>query len=332
MGPLDLFGDLAIVDALPERSAYVRNCIATIVSNKWVAELGNSGWDDAVASMLAGLSEKQLPGLSPAMYARYVAFATGGIARLDKKIKAVAAPLGRAPASCPGGGGAQMARLLGTVVSPKEYLAPENHVVIRPIYKQWVYAHVARPLIPLAFPISQDVPQATLHAASLVALLKDTPFAVYEDDVESLARILIAGMTTLPDWSDVAVAFRILSEIIADQSSALQGPSEAHSGGRHEGVQCCIDLDNERRDRRRHTPATAGRLPATGCASAVVPAAEVRPSLLATLLEVGVPHVVGGVRGFGQAGPRGRPGCTGELGRCCLRLASLALGHGIPQT
>lgn len=124
------------------------------------------------------------------------------------------------PADC-SSGGEQMARALGMIVSPKEHLSPENHAVIKTIYKQWVYARLVKTLIPSAFPVSQDAPRNTIYTISILSILRHTPFAVYEDDLDQLVRILIAAVVALPDWADIEVSLRILIEVVDAKAPVL---------------------------------------------------------------------------------------------------------------
>jgi len=113
------------------------------------------------------------------------------------------------------------------LVSAQELLDPENHAVVKPIHKQWVYAHFTKPIIPLAFPFSQEAPANMTYTISALAILRHLPFAVYEDDVDTLVRLLISAMAALPDWGDVNVVFQVLLRVIESRPDSLTGHLKA---------------------------------------------------------------------------------------------------------
>ncbi len=145
----------------------------------------------------------------------------------------------------------QMARTLGGLLASDRALTTDDHAVVKSIYKQWVYSQTIKVLLPLAFSQHKEdfsgsngtngddsaaaavaaAAAAAMHKAtsdvytvSILALVRGMPFAVYEDDVAVLVRVLVAAASTLaPQWGDVAVALRVLSAIVeADRADAVR--------------------------------------------------------------------------------------------------------------
>ncbi|EFW99491.1 DNA repair transcription protein [Grosmannia clavigera kw1407] len=242
-----LLEDLDNLDSLPQRAKMVRNGIATILSNKYSASAnsrpGNlAEWQkliEAVKTKLVPINSAGSPSLTPNQFGRLVAIATGAFPRLDKDAKELATLLAFTPEQYASSRtGEQMARSLGSLSSANaDLLSAENHSVVKSIYKQWVYSQTVKKLLPLAFPkqqssesaspVGRDVPSesaSSVNAIAIISLVRHMPFSVYEDDVEeSLVRILVAAVTTLPSWTDVSMALRVLYVILENRPKTLQG-------------------------------------------------------------------------------------------------------------
>ncbi|TPX08783.1 uncharacterized protein E0L32_009723 [Thyridium curvatum] len=233
LAPVNVFDDVQAgasgtsANDLSPRQRFVRDCIAVTVANKYLVGAGAKEedelkWKMAIDFVKDQLSEDKITNLTPAQYSRLLAFAAGAVARMDREIRAVVPLLSKAPARN-AAYSEEMARSVEVLVSPKDYLNTDNHAIIKPLHKQWLYASFAKPMIPLAFPFKQDGAQSTAYTISIISLLKHIPFAVYEDDVDSLARILIAALSALAgNWRDVEGALLVLIDVLDNKADALR--------------------------------------------------------------------------------------------------------------
>ncbi|KAB5530501.1 Dos2-interacting transcription regulator of RNA-Pol-II-domain-containing protein [Coniochaeta sp. 2T2.1] len=136
---------------------------------------------------------------------RMLSLLVGGIPRQEKAILPLI-PLVHKVIGLTNSVGQALAREIETVVDENEYLSTEAHAVIRPLFKQWTYAHLVKPMIPLAATASSDVQEswwnlnrsAEHYTIATMAILRHMPFAVYEADVEPLTNMCL---TTLNHWT-----------------------------------------------------------------------------------------------------------------------------------
>jgi DNA repair/transcription protein MET18/MMS19 len=148
----------------------------------------------------------------------------GGLARQDKDLISVIPTLHEAIGQETAEAGMAAARALELLVLEKPYLRTETHAIVRPLYKQWAYANVVKPMYPLALPVSQAVPQAKNYTVAILSILKHCAFAVYEDDVQDIIRMLMASLSEMltSRSSDAHAALKVLQDILRNDHQALK--------------------------------------------------------------------------------------------------------------
>lgn len=157
----------------------------------------------------------------------------GAVARQEKFVIDLIPILHEAAAS-PSPNGEIVARSMGILVQPNsEVLNKESHANIKRFYKQWAYNFLVRPLYDLARPGSDKDPKATArYSIMILSVVKNCPFTVYQDDLESLLRLLVTALSNKKDDSvlseeaaqaQVIAALEILVDILANEPSALKG-------------------------------------------------------------------------------------------------------------
>lgn len=157
----------------------------------------------------------------------------GAVARQEKFVLDLIPILHEAAAS-PSPNGEIVARSMGILVQPNsEVLNKESHANIKRFYKQWAYNFLVRPLYDLARPGSDKDPKATArYSIMILSVIKNCPFTVYQDDLESLLRLLVTALSNKKDDSvlseeaaqaQVIAALEILVDILANEPSALKG-------------------------------------------------------------------------------------------------------------
>ncbi|KAK0718914.1 Dos2-interacting transcription regulator of RNA-Pol-II-domain-containing protein [Apiosordaria backusii] len=156
----------------------------------------------------------------------------GAVARQEKLVLDLIPILHEAAVSA-NPNGEIVARSMGTLVQPNsEVLTKESHANIKRFYKQWAYNFLVRPLYALARPGSGKNPQTTArYSVMILSVVKNCPFTVYQDDLESLLRLLVTALSNKKDNSilseDAAqaqaiAALEILVEILANEPDALK--------------------------------------------------------------------------------------------------------------
>jgi hypothetical protein len=204
---------------------HVRNCIMTVVSNKFTASIRPTEWEGLVASIIAKIPLNTDLSLTTYQYSRIIAFATGAIARLDKSARPILHALISAPSRA-GRDGSEMARRIGELVRAREQLSTSQHVIIKPLYIQWVYAHTVLPLLPVALPSNSSY-QSNATTIIIISVLRQTDVSMYTGETESLLRILVAALSILDDWMVVDMVVAVLSKMADARSNGLEAHLEA---------------------------------------------------------------------------------------------------------
>lgn len=127
----------------------------------------------------------------------------GAAARQDKSVLEVipllhAAISSSSPAGNSNANGEFAAQSLGIIVQDNEFLTTANHAIVKRFYKQWAYNYMAKPLYDLAHPAKSDPAIAARYTTAIVAIVRNCPFTVYQDDLEPLVRLLIISLVTEP--------------------------------------------------------------------------------------------------------------------------------------
>ncbi|KAK4199585.1 Dos2-interacting transcription regulator of RNA-Pol-II-domain-containing protein [Triangularia verruculosa] len=157
----------------------------------------------------------------------------GAVARQEKLVLDLLPVLHEAAAS-PSPNGEIVARSMGILVQPNsEVLNKESHAVTKRFYKQWAYNFLVRPLYELARPGNGKDPKTTArYSITILSVVKNCPFTVYQDDVESLLRLLVIALSSKKDdtilsdeaaQAQVIAALEILVDILAHEPEALKG-------------------------------------------------------------------------------------------------------------
>ena len=225
--------DTDTVAERPRQASHVRNAIVTILANKYrggpstadperltfkrVLEFWKSRiQEDAAAPPSGDKSTSQEPFNNQAL-----AVMAGSIARQDRDTLCLL-PLLNGAVEGDEPSDKVTARSMETLIREKNFLTKESHAVIRPLYRQWAYAHLVKPLYALALPVNQSQPQAENYTVAILSILKHCPFTVYGDDVEPLVRLLITSLVKFHTLPDLLAALQILLEVLRNDPDAVK--------------------------------------------------------------------------------------------------------------
>ncbi|SPQ19382.1 dcc86b40-8844-4b3b-a523-be8dc16f91f1 [Thermothielavioides terrestris] len=238
----------------PSRESDIRAAIGAILANKYKG--GPSTSDPEVVVMRRVFDfwanwMKEATTSAPLDREAFHAHSTvamnvlaGAAARQDKHVLNLVPALHQAAAS-QHLNGEIVAQSLGLVVKQNELLSPNNHAVVKRFYKQWAYSHLAKPLLQDAQPAAADSHTAARYRLAILSMVSNCPFAVYQDDLEPLIRLLVtalnnhAGLSEEVAWSQVAAALEILADILANEPDALKGHLRETIGGASRVYQEC---------------------------------------------------------------------------------------------
>ncbi|KAL8387555.1 hypothetical protein RB595_009827 [Gaeumannomyces hyphopodioides] len=258
--------DVTTAEAFPERTQKVRDCILTVIANKWipgssVSAPARQAWKATISSLESVVREPNT-GMRLERYSRILAVLAGAIARRDKDIDHLATLMSALPASLGHAGGC-MARCLEDLVSCKERLEPENHAIVKPLYKQWVYVRFASSKLQSSFPITQDKPEGEVQAITVIRLLKHMDLCVYEEDIITVLRVAIAGVSSFHNYGDVEAALDVLREVLKHSPGIMKDQIKAVVSGAVKALKCgleqsprqAVGLEIPARFRREGSPA-----------------------------------------------------------------------------
>lgn len=163
----------------------------------------------------------------------------GAAARQDPQVLTLIPALHSA-ASSPTPNGEILAFSLGLIVKPSPLLTRDNHAITRLFHKQWIYAHLAKPLLQPAQPGSADPLVAARYRVAVLSVLPHCPFTIYQDDLPALIRLLVTALTSQEGWSlsadtissQTIAALEVLIEILGNEPATLAG----HVGAVIKGV------------------------------------------------------------------------------------------------
>ncbi|KAL2178493.1 Dos2-interacting transcription regulator of RNA-Pol-II-domain-containing protein [Thermothelomyces heterothallicus CBS 202.75] len=167
----------------------------------------------------------------------------GAAARQDKHVLSLIPSIHQAIPS-PHPNGEILANSLGLVIKQNPFLTPESHSIVRRFYKQWIYTHLAKPLLGPAQPGGSEEPNsAARYRAAVLSVVSNCPFAVYQDDLQALIRLLITALLSATatetgaaaaspfTWSQIVAALEVLVEILTHESEAMKGYLREVIGG-----------------------------------------------------------------------------------------------------
>lgn len=115
--------------------------------------------------------------------------------------------------------GRHYASLIETIVAPQKVLSKENFAIVSPLWLQKVFIKIAKPMIPKALGKNAEVEDRLLRtnfAMAALSLVKNMPFATYEDDAEDILRIAISYAQTVGVSSNVVPALDVLSNVLIE--------------------------------------------------------------------------------------------------------------------
>ncbi len=215
----------------------VRAGIGAILSNKYLGGPGTSDpesktlknvlefWGKQITAGTSPDCDPELPFKAYSTMALYIA--AGAVARMDRSaVKLI--PAIHAAIASPHENGELMSRSLEILVAEIPFLSAENHAVVKPIFKQWIYSQALQPLYAKALPPAKGL-EASRYTSAILAAVKHCPFTVYEADLTELIRLLVttvskrtvAPATEALSLAQATAALGILLDILAADSAAL---------------------------------------------------------------------------------------------------------------
>ncbi|KAL1839835.1 hypothetical protein VTJ49DRAFT_1066 [Mycothermus thermophilus] len=242
-----LMCDTSAFGPSPSRESDVRATIGAILANKLpnssdpsvmqrVFDFWNSWWRDTT------INSSSSP-LDPATFSLHnnvgMHILTGAALRRDDRILPLFSTLREAIASGPHPLASAVAASVGLLVSVEGIPTRPNHVVRRPLYRQWAYAHLAKPLLQEAQPSagSEDTAATARCRAAVLSMVSCCAFEFYQDDLPPLVRLIVvalggaagradseaAAREEEDTWKQALAALRILQTIIHHEPDALKG-------------------------------------------------------------------------------------------------------------
>ena len=220
------------IGSLPMRSgraSFVTGSIFTILANKCGGGLFGSDqcrqmfghvlefWKSELESFPTYLGEKNTYPEAWAVPA--LSILAGALARQDKEalglIPLVHEAIGAVADQA-------LARSTQILVQDKVFLTRESHAIIKPLYKQWAYVHLVKPLYRMALPISATLPRAENYTVTILSILKHCPYAVYADDTAPLVRLLLTSLLNVPSLHDKQASLQILQRVLRNEPGAVR--------------------------------------------------------------------------------------------------------------
>ncbi|KAK4131841.1 hypothetical protein BT67DRAFT_444257 [Trichocladium antarcticum] len=238
--------DTSTFSTSSSRENDVRAAIGMILANKYKGGRSTSDPDSVVMKHVsefwgawlkdATTSTPMAPETFGAVITVTMSITAGAAARQDKHVLGLIPALHQAAAS-QDPNGETIAQSIGLIVKDNDLLTPDNHAVVKRFYKQWAYSHLARPLLQDAQPAAEDGHAAARYRVAILAVITNCPFAVYQDDLAPLIRLLItalanpAGLSAPAASAQVVAALQILVEILAHEPDALRSHLREIIGG-----------------------------------------------------------------------------------------------------
>ncbi|KAK3897866.1 Dos2-interacting transcription regulator of RNA-Pol-II-domain-containing protein [Staphylotrichum tortipilum] len=243
-----LMCDTSKLGPSPSRESDIRAAIGAILANKYKGGPSTSDPDSIVmkavldfwATYLTTSTAPSSPTDStfPAYNTIAMNVLSAAAARQDKHLLPLIPTLHAAAAS-PHPAGETVASSLGLLLTPNPLLTAANHATVKRFHKQWTYAHLAKPLLPLAQPTpSGDKLLATRYRIAVLAVVGNCPLAVYQDDLPALIKLLVTALSDregidLDETAagQVSAALGVLVEILAHEPEAVRGYIREIVGG-----------------------------------------------------------------------------------------------------
>ncbi|KAH8885105.1 hypothetical protein GQ53DRAFT_845689 [Thozetella sp. PMI_491] len=232
--------DIIEVEKSSKGSNKARAAIGAILSNKYPGGPKSADPDsDSLVAILRFWSEQLTSGVNNPNTAvtSFEIHSTitlyilaGAIARMDRRVIELVPRIHEAVGT-PTDNGQVLASSIQILAKDIPFLSVENHAVVKPIYKQWLYNYVAKPLYEKALPPANDE-AAARYTTAILAIVEHCPFSAYEADLPQLIRLLITTICKKPQdatktrsdatsSSQAAAALHILLELLAADSAGL---------------------------------------------------------------------------------------------------------------
>ncbi len=224
----------------PSRESDIRAAIGAILANKYKSGPSTSDPDSLVMKTVLDfwgtyLTTATTPS-SPTdpSFPLYNTIAmnvlSAAAARQDKHVLPLIPTL-HAAASSPHPAGETIASSLGLLLTPNPLLTTPNHSTIKRFHKQWTYAHLAKPLLPLAQPTpSADKLLTTRYRIAVLSVVGNCPLAVYQDDLPALIKLLVTALSDREGITSdetaagqVTASLTALAEILAHEPETVRG-------------------------------------------------------------------------------------------------------------
>ncbi|KAJ2906082.1 hypothetical protein MKZ38_003119 [Zalerion maritima] len=224
------------------------NSIVCILANKYNRKAEDwpalvAVFTDKVSSIITNTDSSNL-GSQLRLLQTCVAFAAGALLNYDKQVSQLVGKLVEIPSHPTIG--LYAAREFSHILSPREALTPANHAASKLLGKQWAYTQLAKPMFEKAAPFSKEVPEGHNYAVATMDILKHLPFALYEDDGDSVVRIALPALSTLGVGPDVEAALNILLQFVEHKPDVLKQRLNAVIKG-------SLDLVNEAKGGKKET-------------------------------------------------------------------------------
>ncbi|KAK7744860.1 hypothetical protein SLS53_003093 [Cytospora paraplurivora] len=212
------------------RTQVVQDNIAFLLANKYdtrarvAPEEGNQvvnhdAWVSILSHIEKGLNDETDADLDD--FSRFTAILAGAFARRDKYITSgITTAVSHAAAKGNKETSPQIARILSQLFATSKALDPANHTIHKPLYLQWTYHQCVRPVLQLAYPLSQTQTnskpsrESTIYAIYILHAAKNLSFEHYAPDVASIVRIVLAAMQKAADIYDIEAACTVTLQVL----------------------------------------------------------------------------------------------------------------------
>ena len=243
-----------------QKASDIRRAICTVLANKFNPGPSFSNpesltlnrtldfwaeWIKNAASPEKGIASESFEVILPIA----LGVITGSIARQDKHVLDLVPVLHQAMSN-KHANGEILAKSMGILFRPNSLLSPENHAILKRFYRQWAYFSIAKPLLALAQPAAADSHAASRYRIAIISMVANCPLTIYQDDLDSLIRLLITSLTGSSNsnsfigkdivLTQALAALQILTEILGNSPDALKAHlREIINGASMIYTKCC---------------------------------------------------------------------------------------------
>ncbi|KAL2269775.1 hypothetical protein VTJ83DRAFT_1959 [Remersonia thermophila] len=256
-----LMCDTSALGTAPTRESDVRAAIGLILANKVpsssdpavmqrVFDFWNKWWNDATANASSST-------LDPATFSFHnklgMHVLAGAAYRQDSRVLALLPTIRQAISSGPHPVARAVAASVSLLVRLNDILTRANHAVVKALHRQWVYAHLAKPLLQDAQPTggSGDTAATARCRAAALSIASHCPFAFYQDDLALLVRLIVLNLSAAgradseaageeDAWEQALAALGILDSILHHEPDALKGYLREVIRGATGAYQACL--------------------------------------------------------------------------------------------